>query len=461
MNKVENISKIKHLFSRAGFGLRYHELNEIKSLSIEKIVDGLFKKNTDVTDFTLSENTILYANMQEMSAQEKIEKLKQSREAVKDLNIEWLNRLANTKDFVREKITLFWHGHFACRSANAYHMQTLNNVQRKNSLGDFKTLLIAVSQTPAMLQFLNNQQNRKGHPNENFARELMELFTIGRGNYTEQDVKEAARAFTGWMFNRQGEFQYRLPLHDEGSKTFFNKTGNFDGNDIIDLILTKKQTAYFLSEKLYKFYVNDTPHKKNVDEMGEYLFNNDYNIESYLRKMFTSDWFYSPENMGNKIKSPIEFIAGLNRQFAINYQNPKVLLKFQQVLGQTLFYPPNVSGWSGGRNWIDSSSLMVRLKIPSSVLAGGIIQFDGKADPEDEAIIALNNKQNKQNAANIKAIPNWQEFQKNMPAKISKIALADFILQAKLNDNDLKKITDGDVKSMVIQLLSTPAYQLV
>ncbi len=461
MSKVENLSKIKHLFSRAGFGLRYHELMDLKSLSIEKNVDDLFKKHTSIKDFTLADATETNMGLMQMTPQQRADKLKQSREILKDLNVAWFSRFAQTEDYVREKITLFWHGHFACRSQNALYMQSLNNVQRKYGLGDFKKLLIAVSQTPAMLQFLNNQQNRKGHPNENFARELMELFTLGRGHYTEQDVKESARAFTGWMFNREGQFQYRPAVHDAGSKTFFGKTGNFEGEDIIDMILAKKQCAYFLSEKLYKFYVNDNPDDGIVKEMGEYLYANNYSIEKYLRKMFSADWFYASQNTGNKIKSPVEFIVGLNRQFKVNYENPKLLLRFQQALGQTLFYPPNVSGWSGGRNWIDSSSLMLRLKLPSSVLAGGIIQFNGKADPEDEAIIALNAKQSKKAAAVLKTTPNWQEFEKNMPKNIAKEELANFLLQAKLSESELQKITDGDLKSMAVQLISTPAYQLV
>jgi uncharacterized protein (DUF1800 family) len=308
---------------------------------------------------------------------------------------------------------------------------------------------------------LNNQQNHKNHPNENFARELMELFTIGRGNYTEQDVKESARAFTGWGFDKDGNFLTRPFQHDNGQKTFLGKTGNFAGEDIIGILLEQKQTARFICNKLYKYLVNEIPDPAHVDAMADMFYNSGYEITPLLEYVFTSDWFYDEKNTGNLIKSPVELVVGLSRQFYITYQRPEVLLEFQRALGQVLFNPPNVAGWPGGRNWIDSSSLMYRLKIPSILLDGGLIDFEGKADPEDEVYLAT--VRNRQTIVNTKVQTqaNWNKFISDLPKNISNHDVADFILEPKpgnIIQDTIKQTTD--IKTLAIELVSTPEYQL-
>lgn len=454
--------KIKHLYSRAGFGLHYNQLKKLGKQSINKSVDGLFNASKKNDPIVFVKNDPLKKEYSQLTPEERREVQKFERQQVRDLNIIFLNRLSNDEAVLREKMTLFLHGHFACRiPQNALATQELNNIQRKYALGNFKTLTTEVSKTRAMLTFLNNQQNRKGKPNENFARELMELFTLGRGNYTEEDIKASARAFTGWMYNKEGNFAFREKLHDNGPKTFFGKTGNFNGDDIIDMIFEKKQTAYYISEKLYRFFVNDTPNAAHIKELGDEFYKKNYEIEPVLKKMFTSSWFYSNENIGNKVKSPIEFIAGLNRQFYIDYAQPAVLIRFQQALGQMLFYPPNVAGWPGGKNYIDSSSLMLRLKIPSTVINNGIIEFEGKIDPDDEAFIAQSKKQSKQVAQRIKATVNWDKFSEQIPSNITKEQLAAFLLQAKVGKALLDNISNSEsLKTKVVQIISTPEYQL-
>jgi len=358
-------------------------------------------------------------------------------------------------------MTLFWHNHFACRSQRAAFAQQLNNIQRANALGSFRTMLMQVSQSPAMLQFLNNQQNQKGHPNENFARELMELFTIGRGNYTEQDVKESARAFTGWGFNKDGEFVMRRFVHDDGQKTFMGKTGNFTGEDIINALLERKETAHFISNKLYKYLVNETSDPEHVNAMADVFYTSNYEIKPLLEYVFTADWFYADKNTGNLIKSPVELLVGLNRQFYISYQRPEVLLLFERALGQVLFYPPNVAGWPGGRSWIDSSSLMYRIKIPSTLLNGGVIDFTGKADPEDEAYIATLHNQQQAVITKVQAEPDWDKFLNSIPHNTSKMDVAKFMLQPKLNNSLINTVIQAtDIKALAIELVSTPEYQL-
>src|SRR5690606_2783949 len=264
-------------------------------------------------------------------------------------------------------------------------------------------------------------------------------------------------AFTGWMYDRDGSFVFRQRLHDAGTKVFFGRTGNFNGDDILKMIFEKREAAYFLVRKLYRFFVNEQPDEGHVKELGDYFYGQNYELELLLRRMFTADWFYEDENVGNKIKSPIELIAGLNRQFNIKYENPGILFRFQQALGQTLFYPPNVAGWNEGKNYIDSSSLMLRLKIPSTVLNNGIIEFEGKPDPDDEAFLALSRRQGQRVAQQINATVRWEKFLEQIPQGISKKDLAVFLLQPKVGKTLLNDISDtADLKIKVVQIVSTP-----
>ncbi|HEK20107.1 DUF1800 domain-containing protein [Mucilaginibacter sp.] len=460
---MNSLARIKHLYARAGFGLNVDKLAQYQRLSVKHAVDELFRSSDFSQPLSLLTANQTYQMADRADKTDTLTRkmfLQEQRQQEKDLNLAWLNQMSSTEAVLREKMVLFWHNHFACRTQNPWYAQQLNNIQRDNALGNFKTLLLQVSQSPAMLQFLNNQQNRKGHPNENFARELMELFTIGRGNYTEQDIKESARAFTGWGFNNKGEFVMRAGQHDDGSKTFMGQSGNFKGEDIIDILLQKKQTAVFICTKLYRYLVNDTPDKAHVNAMADLLYNGNYELSPVLKYVFTADWFYAPANVGNLIKSPIDLIIGLNRQFYITYNNPEVMMQFERALGQVLFYPPNVAGWPGGKNWIDSSSLMYRLKIPSTVLNNGIIDFHGKADPEDEALLAgmPNRKQVKTQA---QSTADWDKFLAGIPKGTTKEQVAEVLLSPEINSN-LKSVIvqSGSIKSMVVELVSTPEYQL-
>lgn len=462
MKRSKNTDQIKHLYSRASFGIRYAELEKLSGISPAKAVRRLLKQAENVEPLNEVSERLQRPPRAENPSEEVIkEYLRKRNEQETAINIAWTKRFAQTEAPLLEKMTLFWHGHFACRMNDGYYLQQLNNVHRRNALGNFKTLLTEVAKAPAMLSFLNNQQNRKGRPNENFARELMELFTLGRGNYTENDVKQSARAFTGWQYkDATGDFFFNQRQHDDGSKTFFGKTGNFSGEDIIDMILEKRQAAYFISEKLYKFFVNDTPNTQHVKELSETFYSSGYEIRPLVEKIFTSAWFYDTINVGNKIKCPVEFLAGLNRQFNIKYENMKVLLQLQRSMGQAVFYPPNVAGWAGGQNWIDSSSLLTRMKLPSVLLNGGIIESDGKADPEDEAFISAAKRQRLNIEKRVRAQPGWEMFLKEIPEDITREDLAYLLIAGDLNQEALNRIDTGNIKNMVIQLLSTPEYQL-
>lgn len=495
MDKTDQQTRLLHLYSRAGFGISYPEWEDKAKQPLEKSVSKLFRDSDLDEPIRAAENLLAGQerqrpkNMQrrrqggdpdtapsmegdsrgrasaEKPSREQLRMLlKQGREQVKDVNIAWIKQMSTSPAVLREKMTFFWHDHFACRSNNGFFAQQLNNVHRKYALGSFRELLLEVSKSPAMLQFLNNQQNRKQKPNENFARELMELFTIGRGHYTEQDVREAARAFTGWAYRpASAVFTFRKKQHDFGSKTFMGKTGNFNGEDIIDIILEKKETADFLAEKLYRFFVNEVSEPAPVQELSQTLYQSDYDIGKTMEKMLGSSWFYDEKNIGTRIKSPVEFIVGLNRSFGLQYEDDQSLLLMQRALGQVLFYPPNVSGWAGGQSWIDSTTLISRLRIPSVLLNGGEIELAGNPDPEEEAIIAQNEKFKSRLQRRIKASVNWERFLGSLPETISREELAALLLAPGLQSAHgefLSLIKEKDAKTIVIQLVSLPEYQL-
>lgn len=245
------------------------------------------------------------------------------------------------------------------------------------------------------------------------------------------------------------------------------KIGNFEGENIIDIILEKKETATFISRKVYKFFVNDSPNETHVKELADHFYNSKYEISELMKKMFTAEWFYNPENVGTKIKSPAEFLVGLSREFFVTYNKPTVLIQLQSSLGQYLFNPPNVAGWPGGQNWIDSSSLMLRMRIPSLVLNDGEIDFSGKADPEDEAVIALSrtatanaNSINKPKSY-VNANANWPKFLDTLPKNLTPLQLTEFLLQPKLNDKIVKMVSNNEgLRSTAVEITSMPEYQL-
>ncbi|RYY41096.1 MAG: DUF1800 domain-containing protein [Chitinophagaceae bacterium] len=369
-NQIKN----QHLLWRAGFGPHADSIGELADRTPADWYAALRRASQkepayiDVIDDSLKGLLAGISDAGKMNRPEDQETKRllreKSRAGIRNLNLTWLFQLVDSDQQLREKMAFFWHGHFATRNLNLMYQQQLLDVLRKGALGSFRNLLHEVSKSAAMLNFLNAQQNRKDHPNENFARELMELFTLGRGHYTENDVKEAARAFTGWGAGFRGDFQFRRFQHDNGTKTVLGKTGDLAGEDVLDHLLAQKQTARFITQKTYRFLVNEEVDPKRVDWLSERFFASDYNIQKLLDDIFGSEWFYDPKNIGTRIKSPVELIAGMQRMLPMKLANEDALLLLQRVLGQQLFYPPNVAGWPGGRSWIDSSTLMMRMRIP-------------------------------------------------------------------------------------------------
>jgi uncharacterized protein (DUF1800 family) len=457
---------IQHLYLRAGFGIGVKKIDQLKSKSKNEIIKDLFhdasKVNLlqlDLSEFDLIKNKSPKALKIEMG-EEAYRKLRQkSQRKVRDLNYAWLERLTEPSSILREKMTLFWSNVFVCRDNHIFHIQHFNNTLRKNALGNFRVLVKTIAKEASMSKYLNNRQNRKKSPNENFARELMELFTLGIGNYTEQDIKEAARAFTGWSFKLNGDFVLREKQHDAGVKTFFDKSGYFGGDDIIDLILEKKQCARFICDKVYKYFVNPIVDQRHLDEITTIFFK-DYDINNLMLYIFNAKWFYNDENIGVKIKSPVELLVGIRRVVPVTFTKKNQLNYLQKMMGQVLLYPENVSGWKGGKNWIDSNTLMFRMKLASLILNDAVINLEEKGAFED-SFNKYYNKERKKNKY-IKTIKNWDFFTKNH-LNLKPNELRDLLIVSKLDKDTavlLEELRVASNKDYCIQLMSIPEYQL-
>ncbi|HTL10492.1 MAG TPA: DUF1800 domain-containing protein, partial [Chitinophagaceae bacterium] len=400
---LSNQQKNLHLLWRAGFGPAPADLSRIGNKKPPSLYKEMVEASAatpayiDVVDPDLKQLIMGGAEMGAMQRaslsedQKKTLRVK-SRDGLKDLNLAWLSQMISSKQQLREKISLFWHGHFASRTVNIIYQQKLLDIVRTNALGSFAVLLKEVSKSASMINFLNNNQNRKDHPNENFAREVMELFTLGRGHYTEKDIRESARAFTGWGAAIDGTFVFRERQHDDGEKTFLGKTGRFTGDDILSILLEQKQTARFITQKIYRFFVNDVPDEANIEWLANRFYAHHYDIQQLMDDIFTSDWFYSEQNMGSRIKAPVELLAGIRRVLPMQIDNEASQLLLQRLLGQLLFYPPNVAGWPGGKNWIDSSTLMLRLRIPQLIYAGDVLKLKPKDD--DDQMMGMRDRDN-------------------------------------------------------------------
>lgn len=452
---------IQHLYWRVGFGILPTKLKSLSKKKKVEVVNSLLKASDTVTPLTVNTTDIqalLSGPLETVKANRmKVQKL--SREKTKQLNVAWINRLSTTDQILREKMTLFWANHFVCKDNNFLYAQNFHNTLRKHALGNFKDFVNAISKEAAMTKYLNTKQNRKQKPNENFARELMELFTLGVGNYTETDIKESAKAFTGYSHNLQGEFVLRQRQHDNTNKTFFGKTGNFSGEDIIDIILEEKQCAKYICEKIYSYFVNENLDQAHISQMVN-TFYPDYNIKKLMRFVLTSNWFYDDKNIGTKIKSPIEFIVGIKAIVPFQFKTNKRLLYLQKLLGQVLLDPPNVAGWKGGRNWIDSNTIVLRLKLPSLLLNSAYISKAKEGETHNVQVQKAMFK--KRFGKFYQTNANWIVFDKSFKS-VEVESLEEHIISCPLSPeaasylNTLAKVSKQEY---CIQLMSLPEYQM-
>jgi uncharacterized protein (DUF1800 family) len=276
----------------------------------------------------------------------------------------WVREMLATPSPLTERMTVFWHNHFTSGQDKVPYPQQMalqNMLLRRNALGNFGELLHDVAKDPAMLQYLDGASNRKGKPNENFAREVMELFTLGEGHYSQRDVSEAARAYTGWSLDPDTQaYVWRSNQHDEGEKTVLGETGPFDGDQVLDILLAQPETSTFVTTKLWREFVSDAPDPQTIAPIAARFRASHYDIKVALRGIFLSDAFWADDHRGVLVKSPVEFVVGTLRAFDIGYENTAPFAAQIRTLGENLFYPPNVKGWPGGTTWINSSTLLAR-----------------------------------------------------------------------------------------------------
>ncbi len=397
--------KARHLLNRAGFGGTPSQVRALADMGLRRAVDYLvdFEKidappvRVDQFDKDIMrplapdqrQAVRLARRTHDEATLERFRQMRQSaqradRTQIRDIQRWWLARMIETPRPLQEKMTIFWHGHFATgyrAIEDSYHMFMQNQLFRYHAVGSFRALAHAIIRDPAMIAYLNNNQNRKEAPNENLARELMELFTLGEGNdYTESDIKHGARALTGYTYRDDEFINFQSPqyqrLHDHSLKRILGKTGNWDGDDFVQIILTRHVAGRFICWKLYRYFVNDLPGvpqkpaQRFISDLAKVLRDRNYHLKPVLKALFKSAHFYDSANVASQIKSPIQLIVGAIRSLQVPPRNLSVLLSAAELMGQNIFYPPSVKGWEGGRAWLNTSTLFVRQNLMIYLLTG-------------------------------------------------------------------------------------------
>jgi uncharacterized protein (DUF1800 family) len=359
----------RHLLARTGFGPTDAEVRAFAGLTRDQAVTALLR-DARTTAATPPPAWALETGPTGAPRGDNVSE--ETRRAYRQLQIRqdlelrgwWLQEMLATTSPLTERMTLFWHNHFVSSQQKvrvARFMYAQNALLRANALGNFGTMLHAVSKDPAMLIYLDTAQSRKGQPNENFAREVMELFTLGEGQYREQDIKEAARAFTGWSIDREtGQYLFRTGAHDNGVKTVLGRTGRFDGDAVLDVLLAQPQVSEFVTAKLWREFVSPEPDAREVRRIAQAFRDQNLDVKVAIRALLHSDAFWAAENRGALVKSPVEVVIGTLRQLELTPATAAPFAIAATGMGQVLLSPPNVKGWPGGDVWINSTTLLAR-----------------------------------------------------------------------------------------------------
>jgi uncharacterized protein (DUF1800 family) len=441
---------IAHLLRRAGFGASAADLDAYTALGFEGAVDRLV--NFQSVDDSAVENTV--ASMRAATPAVANEKRPEAGNPALEVAV-FLARMLQSKRPLQEKMTLFWHGFLTSSITDvklAPFMARQNDLYRSNALtASYKDLVKAVARDPAMLIYLDNNTNVKGKPNENWARELMELFTLGIGNYTEQDVKEAARAFTGWTVNprRSPDFVFNARQHDNDSKTFLGVTGNLNGDDIIDIIFTQPAHGKFVARKLFRFFVYDDPDDATVNRFADIYVKSGFSIKELVSALLLSPEFRSDRAFFALVKSPVEFTIGAMRALSANTADVRTwsgLSRQMAVMGQQVYSPPNVGGWPGNTEWVNSTAYFARAEIARQLLS---IDGDQTVDPSEIA-----------QAKNLNTPAQVVDYfldllvQSDAPADYRQ-SLINFI-----GTFNGARDRDGKLRGLVRLIMATPVYQM-
>lgn len=485
----------RHLLWRAGFGGTPEQIQTLASWGPTKAVDYILdpgnapadKPGADTFDKNImrepsAEERAAYQKARQSQDEDALAKFRieqqrrqgQDRQQIGEIQRWWLKRMIETARPLEEKMTLFWHGHFATSYRtieNSYHMFMQNELLRSHALGNFGSLLYGIIRDPAMLKYLNNDTSRKGKANENLAREIMELFSLGIGGYTEKDIKEGARALTGYTF-KDDAFEFQKNNHDASGKTILGRTGNFDGDAFVKIILEQPGVAKFITRKLYHYFCADLPpleragydelprHQQTVlRDLASTFAGGRYEIKPVLRRLFLSQHFYDKRIMNEQIKSPTQLVVGAVRSLNTPVRDLSILNDALDLMGQNLLMPPSVKGWDGGRSWINTSTVFVRQNILAFLLTGKKPRgYDANADE-----------------MKYDPMPLLEELAKASPgSEKDPSAVADYLLRLTLGSApesakdelvSLAKTTSGSVtRELVIGYLllitAMPEYQL-
>jgi uncharacterized protein (DUF1800 family) len=364
-------NEARFLLTRSGFAASAHEIHALhgmrRSQAVGWLLDGVGKAAVLAPPDWANDSTPGGPRNQDLSVDERKLRRALEQQRIMALRGWWLQQMLTTSSPLAERMTLFWHSHFATSFQKVQLAQLMyrqNKMLREQALGNFATLLREVSRDPAMLIYLDNANSRKGTPNENFARELMELFTLGEGQYAEQDVKEAARAFTGWSVDRdKGEFMLRPALHDGGDKTVLGRSGKLDGDAVIDILLAQPACAEFIITKLWREFVSPDPDKAEVTRIANRFRESRYDLKLAMHELLLTPAFWDERNRAHLVKSPVEMVVGTLKQFNITTTDAQPFTFAVAQLGQNLFNPPNVKGWPGADAWINSATLLARKSV--------------------------------------------------------------------------------------------------
>jgi uncharacterized protein (DUF1800 family) len=494
-----NDTTAAHLLNRAGFGGTPADVEKLAAMTpaeavayfvdYEKIPDPFTAPDWAKADPTRAEQ---YQQVQRMfradkdstkTEAEKTAEAEKRRQMVQqiqrdqfknlqEMRFDWLRRMAKGPRPLQEKLTLFWHGHFATSAVKVkdpYFMWLQIDTFRKKGSGNWLDLLEATATDPAMLIWLDQAQSRQAHPNENFARESMELFTLGEGHYTEKDVTEAARAMTGWSLNRGAqEYVYRPGIHDGGVKTVLGKTGNLNGRDVLEIIVAQPQAARFITGKLWKFFASEDPNAQLLDAMADSFRANGNNFAPFLRSLFSSEEFYADAVMHSQVKSPVQWLVNSVRLLQRDMPPPVVSSQMIKSLGQDLLLPPNVKGWDGGLSWITTNTLLARYNQAAILVMGqGNLGATGDKGRQKKIAERANQMANQLRPADISNIIS-DDDRRDKNAVIAK--LEKRFIQGQLTDKHRQvlrdyleprtDLEDQDIRHAVRLLMSTPEYQI-
>jgi uncharacterized protein (DUF1800 family) len=455
-----DLRKVGHLYRRAGFGLPWNAIHQKATLSPGQCADELLNYDPNVDPFAelyeQVEGLVLFSRAETAQAW-------------------WFHRMVNTPNPMQEKVALFWHNRFATSLAKVDRPEWMHQqieLFRRKGLGSFRELLLEVTRDPAMLVWLDGRESHRGKPNENYAREIMELFTLGPGNYQEADIKELARAFTGWRIDygssssmmsmaMTGPTVARGVLDpkqwDDGPKTIFGKTGKFGATEAIDLILAQPGAPRFLATKMLKEFVCPEPPKQAVDHYAARLLANKWEIKPVLREMFLSKWFYSDDVYRSKIKSPVELCVGAALALG-GKVNDTFLRDSAAKMGQTLLYPPNVKGWDGQEAWINANTVLVRFNYGMRLASQRQDEFAKRSDFQGWLTRA-----NVRDANDVLNYYATTLLDANIPVA-DRTEMLDFLNKGTKNEPKPFALTpetiSTKVRGLVHLLMSTPEYQL-